>query len=309
MANRRRTGFFDRTNRPEDSAARLQDVEALISPRRSVLQDLPIERIRPNPYQARTQFDDLDELANTIRMHGFITRLRVRPDPTHSGYFQLVFGERRLRAAAMVGLEAIPCEVAEHTDAELIEIGLAENIQRKSLSPLEEAQAFVQLMQQQDYTIRSLAERIGKNKSYVEDRIKLLSVPEDVLAMVRLKPDTLRSAREIAKLPESYQRAPLIDAVLDGTMSTTDIRREIRAALLSQERTSDLLGDLSWAHTDQVGNMRKVVLHDVMVVEVIVRRWGDLLSENGESAPLVAKGVEQIEGLLGQLRERLIRHG
>jgi ParB family chromosome partitioning protein len=138
-----------------------QHIEALVTPQRRQALDVPIDRIRPNPFQARKSFEGVDELADTIRAQGFTTRLLVRPDPADPGMFQLVFGERRLQAARQAGLTVVPCDVRNHTDAELIEIGLAENIQRRDLYPLEEAEAFQAMIDQRGYSERSLAERIG----------------------------------------------------------------------------------------------------------------------------------------------------
>ena len=204
------------------------DFEALFARRgpggTTAVQDIAVERIRPNPFQARTSFDGIEELADAIRAHGFVTRLRVRPDPTQDGIFQLVFGERRLLAARQLGLTTVPCEIAPHSDAEMIEIGLAENIQRRDLDPLEEARAFTTLIDQRGYTHERLAERIGKDRSYVESRLVLLRAPEDVQQMVVQRPDSLRAAREIAKVPDPAARRPLIDGVISGGLSTGAVR-------------------------------------------------------------------------------------
>ena len=116
-------------------------------------------------------------------------------DPARPGFFQLVYGERWLRAAILAGLATVPCEIAEHTDAEMFEIGLAENIQRRDLLPLEEGAAFRLALDQRGYSIRSLAERIGKDKSYIQDRLAALGAPADVQQMVEARPDTLRAAK------------------------------------------------------------------------------------------------------------------
>ena len=109
----------------------------------------------------------------------------------------VVYGERRLRAAALAGIETVPCDIAEHTDDDLIEIGLAENIQRRDLNPIEEANAFQHFIDQRGYSIRRLAERIGKDKSYLEGRLALLRAPDDVQTLVAQRPDTLDAARQL----------------------------------------------------------------------------------------------------------------
>lgn len=235
----RRKKFFQQSSRPEDEAARQRDVEALLAPRRVVSQDVPVERIRPNPYQARKNFDNIEDMANAIRQLGFTTRLRVRPDPSEPGMFQLVFGERRLLAAKQAELAEVPCDIAEHTDEELIEIGLAENIQRRDLDPLEEAQAFRTLIDHQGYSIRKLAERIGKDKGYVEGRLALLRAPDDVKQMVEQRPDTIRAAWEIAKLDTEEQRQPIIEKVVSGDLTKDDVRKIVRNVRDSESQKAE----------------------------------------------------------------------
>lgn len=196
--------------------------------------DIPTELIDPSPFQARQEFPDLEELADSMRTHGFTSRIRVRPHPTEAERYQLVYGERRLRAARLAGLSIIPCDVAQHSDADLREIGLAENIIRKDLTPLEEAQALRQALDARDednrpiYSIRSLAARLGKDKGYIQNRLKLLEAPADVQEMVAARPDTMRVAREISKLPTAEARAPLIDGVLDGSVNAQQVAKIVR---------------------------------------------------------------------------------
>jgi ParB family chromosome partitioning protein len=202
-------------------------IQPLIQPKHTIQRDIPVERIRPNPFQARRTFTNLDELARSIQIHGFVSRLRVRPDPVDPGYFQLVYGERRWRAAQQAGMTTIPCEIAEHKDEELIEIGLLENIQREDLDPLEEAQAFRTFIDQRGYTIRSLAERLGKSKGYVDNRLALLRAPQDVQQMVAMRPDTVASARLIAQLPSEDERRPLIRGLVEGQIAAADVRGHV----------------------------------------------------------------------------------
>lgn len=292
MPPRRRSGFFSEQSRPEDDTARQQEVEALIAPRRTVVQDLAISRIRPNPFQARTTFDQLEELADAIRAQGFTSRLRVRPDPSADGYFQLLYGERRLRAAALAGLEAVPVEVAEHSDDELIEIGLAENIQRRDLDPLEEAHAFELFIRERGYSIRRLAERIGKDKSYIEDRLKLLSAPADVQAMITQRPASLRAAREIAKLTDAAERAPLILGVVEGTLSTETVRTAVRGQGLS-------------APSRSLRDTQRLVSRDVQTIIAIVQRWENLLGDQADARTTVAPALNEAIAALEQIAERL----
>lgn len=227
MPSRRKGLYADAPSADQELAVE-QNIQALLAPQRPRLTDLPIERIGPNPFQARHTFDGLEELAASIRVQGFITRLRVRRDPRVPDAFQLVYGERRLRAAQLAGLTTVPCEIVEAGDDALLEIGLAENIQRRDLDPIEEAGAFRTFIDQRGYTQARLAERIGKPRGYVQERLALLDAPEDVRSMIRLRPNSIRAAREIAKLPTAAARMPLIEGVLSGALSKDDVSALVR---------------------------------------------------------------------------------
>jgi ParB family chromosome partitioning protein len=284
----KRKGFFDHISRPEDDLARRRDIEALLVPRRLVVQDISVERIHPNPFQARQVFDGLDELAESIRVQGFVSRLRIRPDPDHTGFFQLVYGERRLRAARLAGLTEIPCEITEHTDDELIEIGLAENIQRRDLAPLEEAQAFQQLIERRGYTVRSLAQRIGKDKGYIDSRLALLRVPADVQRLITQRPDTIRAAREIARLEDVADRKLLIDGLIQGQITTADVRQQVSRTLRPPESTT----------------IEQQLDHDLQTINAIFSRWIGEASNPDHHAPLI-RYVEQLLANVETLTESL----
>lgn len=204
--------------------------------------ELAPEVIDPSPFQARQHFSDeeLQELKESIRLQGMLSRIRVRPHPKKEGRYQLVYGERRLRAAKLLNWSTVPCESAEYTDEELIEMGLAENLQRENLEPLEEARLFRDLLDRPDklYSIRTLAESIGKHKNYVEERLALLRLPQDVLQILEEQPKvSLRALIELAKLPTEQARQPLVEQLRLGVMSTDDVRtivQEVLARLRSQ---------------------------------------------------------------------------
>jgi ParB family chromosome partitioning protein len=206
--------------------------------------DLPPEVIEPSPFQARRRFghEELQELADSIRHQGMLSRIRVRPHPEKEGIYQLVYGERRLRAAQLLAWPTVPCEVAPYTDDELIEMGLAENLQREDLDPLDEAKLFRYLLDQPDkpYSIRTLAERIGKHKNYIEERLALLRLPLDVQHILAEQPKvSLRALIEISKLPTAQAREPLVRQLRLGLMSTEDIRTIVQEVLtqLKQSRS------------------------------------------------------------------------
>jgi ParB/RepB/Spo0J family partition protein len=170
-----------------------------------------------------------------MQTHGLLTRIRVRQVEGSDERFELVFGERRWRAARLAGFTHYPVEIASYTDDELAEIGLIENIQRKDLSPLEEAEKYRQLLALTDaqgqpkYSIRKLAERIGKDKGYIEDRLAVLRAPDDVQQLVKAQPEVpLRVARELTKVERPEDRAVLIEQVRAGNLRRDDVRAVVK---------------------------------------------------------------------------------
>lgn len=304
---RRRGNFFTAEARPEDDLARERDLAALVQARRTVVQDIGLSLIQPNPFQARQTFTDLEGLAESIRAHGFTTRLRVRPHPSQPNTFELVYGERRLRAAGLAGLGSVPCEIADHSDDDLIEIGLAENIQRRDLDPLEEARAFATLIGQRGYSVRRLAERIGKDKSYVEDRLALLRMPEDVRDMVAQRPGSLRSAREIAKLGTPDVRQPLIGGVLGGDLSTAEVRDAVRD-LTSPPAVDGAPAEPARlrAAPDPLIAMRRGVDRDLQAISATLGRWEQLIGQGHAERAAVHAAMGSLTAEMERVAQQLL---
>jgi len=150
--------------------------------RPSGTQMLPIEAIRPSPYQPRRRFAEaeLDGLAQSIREKGIVQPLLVRPIADGAADFELVAGERRWRAAQRVGLHEVPVITRQLGDAEALEIALVENLQREDLSPLEEAEAYSRLTREFGHGQAGIAEAVGKSRSHVANTLRLLSLPTPV---------------------------------------------------------------------------------------------------------------------------------
>jgi ParB family chromosome partitioning protein len=248
-----------------------------------LLRDVRIEQIEPNPFQARQVFPDIDELAQAIRNQGFTSRLRVRPHPESEGKYQLVYGERRLRAAGAAGLGEVPCEIVRHSDAEMAEIGLAENIQRRDLTPLEEAQALKALLDQRGYSQRELAERLGKSHGYVQHRLDLLRAPEEVQQLVAERPDSLRAARNIARLPDPEQRQALIAAVSDGTLTSHEVAERVRvlaegSATNGPQPSPPTAPPVQARATGQTSALALILEREIMREDVKFSRWRQALN-------------------------------
>lgn len=252
----------------------------------SIPRDIRVDRIRPNPFQARRTFDGLDELVTAIKTQGFISRLRVRPDPNDPQFYQLAYGERRWRAAQEAGLVVIPCDVAAYADDQMLEFGLVENIQRQDLNPVEEGTYFRELIGQGRYSIRSLAERIGKDKGYVEGRLALIKAPEDVQQLVVQRPDSIDAARQIAKLDSVDERAALISGVLEGQVTSREVREVVRTR--SVVPTTDLESQR--------------IERELAQIERTLDRWSRLLSsEEAQQAHVslaIGRLISRLETLL-----------
>ena len=194
---------------------------------RSVRQ-LAVDRIAPNPRQPRVSPNaaSLDELVSSIREHGVLQPILVRP--LERGRYEIVAGERRWRAVIAVGLALIPAIVEEMSDEEAIEVAIIENLQREDLSPLDEAAIFARMTSELGYSIRKLAEKIGKDKGYVENRLRLTSAPQDVRDLVASRSDTISHAYELMKVEDPTRRAELCGQVARGELSLARLKAAIR---------------------------------------------------------------------------------
>ncbi len=147
---------------------------------------VPIDLLEPNPFQPRRQFDEetLDELADSVRQRGILQPIVVRRHPGQPNAYQIVAGERRWRAAQRAGLHEVPVTVRELDDREVMEIALIENVQRRNLSPLEEAAGYQRLVDDFSYTQEQLAGGVGKSRAHVANTLRLLQLPDEVRTLL-----------------------------------------------------------------------------------------------------------------------------
>jgi len=188
---------------------------------------IPVENIESNPHQPRMIFDPdaLRELAASIREHGVLQPILVRP--LGANRYQLVAGERRWRASREAGLETIPALVEELDDDTALEIAIIENLQREDLSPLEEATMYDRMIHDHGYSIRKLADKLGKDKGYVENRLRLADAPEEIRDLVSVRKDTLSHAYELLKVTDEKKRRRLAAKVASGELSLVKLRERI----------------------------------------------------------------------------------
>jgi ParB family chromosome partitioning protein len=188
---------------------------------------LAIDRIESNPNQPRTFFDAeaLAELAGSIKEHGVLQPILVRP--LGENRYQLIAGERRWRATREAGLTTIPALVEDIDDDTALEISIIENLQREDLSPLEEATMFDRMVHEHGYSIRKLAEKLGKDKGYLENRLRLANAPEEIRELVSLRKDTVSHAYELLKVEDPKKRKRLAAQVASGELSLVKLREKI----------------------------------------------------------------------------------
>ena len=197
-------------------------------PTRSVgVRIVHIERIEPNPEQPRMVFeqDALDELAASIREHGVLQPILVRPLGPNT--YQIVAGERRWRASKQAGLATIPALIEDIDDDTALEIAIIENLQREDLTPLDEAAMFDRMIHQHGYSIRKLADKLGKDKGYLENRLRLADAPPEIRELVSLRKDSLSHAYELMKVEDPKKRRRLAEQVARGELTLIKLRDKI----------------------------------------------------------------------------------
>lgn len=166
-------------------SALLEDPNLEFTQQKGGLTNVPLHKVEPNPLQPRREFDPeaLQALADSISAHGMIQPLTVRE--LAGGYYQIIAGERRWRAARQAGLQEVPVLIVEADDRKVMELALVENLQREDLNPMEEAQGFQSLMQDYGLTQAETAERVGKSRPAVANALRLLSLSEDLAELVQ----------------------------------------------------------------------------------------------------------------------------
>ncbi|MEO6578290.1 MAG: ParB/RepB/Spo0J family partition protein [Candidatus Limnocylindria bacterium] len=187
------------------------------------IREVPVGKILPNPAQPRLSYDEdsLTELADSIREHGVLQPILVRPS---GAQFELIAGERRWRASRMAGRDVIPAIVVEFDESTALEVSIIENLQREDVSPLEEATMFRRMTDVFGYSVRQLAQKVGKDKGYIENRLRLSDAPADVRELVSLRKDTISHAYELMKIGDERQRRRLSKRVAAGELSLAKLR-------------------------------------------------------------------------------------
>lgn len=194
------------------------------------LAEIPVGLIHANPRQPRKRFEHeaTAGLADSIRAQGIIQPLLVRP--RQAGGYELIAGERRWRAAREAGLEKLPAVVREAADRDALLLGLVENVAREELSPVEEARAYAVLMDEFALSLGEVAERVGRSKPAISNRLRLLELSDDILAMLERRELTEGHARAVLAVPDADERRRLARRIVRQGLSVRAAEREARWA-------------------------------------------------------------------------------
>lgn len=227
---------------------------------------LPISQVEPGLNQPRKRFDQdaLADLTESIRIHGIIQPLTVRR--LASGYYQIIAGERRWRAAKAAGLLEVPAVIIEADDRKVMELGLIENLQREDLNPAEEARGYQALMEEYGLTQEQVAQRMGKSRPAITNTLRLLSLPENLMKLVEEGQLSAGHARAILGAPSAELQQEVATRVIAGQLS---VRQTEALVKLLQKKTKDkpkpmgddlslYLGELEKDLTGKLGRKVKI---------------------------------------------------
>ena len=238
---------------------------------------IEVEKIKPNPYQPRRDFDEiaLQELAGSIREFGIlhplvVTKIEIPGEHGTDVEYQLISGERRWRAAKLAGLERVPALVRiAPTDRDRLELAIIENIQRENLNPIETARAYAKLQDQFGLTQREVAVRVGKSREVVANSIRLLNLPTPIQDAVSGNKINESQARMLLMLPDIREQQVMFDELMRDNLSV----RELRNRIASRRSVSLVMSDVKTA--DPETSSMEEQLREVLGTKVKLQKEGD----------------------------------
>ena len=184
--------------------------------------EVSLDELRPNPYQPRKVFDQeaLEELSSSIREHGVFQPIIIKK--SIKGY-EIIAGERRVRASKLAGKETIPAIIRDFTDEQMMEISLLENLQRENLNPIEEAQAYRSMLDKLGITQEELSNKVGKSRSHITNIIGILRLPEEVQKMIAQEKLTMSHAKLLSKLENEEDIIEMADRIVNQKLTVHDV--------------------------------------------------------------------------------------
>lgn len=201
-----------------------------------------LDQIKQSPFQPRQEFDNdkIHELANSIREKGVILPIVVRPRV--GNFYELIAGERRFRAARLLGMEEIPAIVRHASDAELLEMSIIENVQREGLNPLEEARAYRRLAQEFGHSQDTIADKVGKDKSSISNLLRILNLPEEIQVMLQKDVISFGHAKALLAFPDPKTQMEYCKAIVEKGWSVRQVENASKPKKRSAKRHS-MTGD------------------------------------------------------------------
>lgn len=235
---------------------------------RDEIKSLPIDRIEPNPFQPRLKFDEeaLQELANSIAEHGLLHPIIVREVENQ---FQLIAGERRLRACKLLGWRTIPAVIKQMDDRTAAEMALIENLQRRDLHFLEEAEGYERLIAEFKLTQEELAKRLGKSQSSIANRLRLLKLGKEIRAIISREMVTERHARALLRLNSEEEQMKVLQMIIEQGLSVRQTEQAIER-LINQNQT-----------TTQPKQNKKIILKDIRLFTNSMKQLTETLVNSG----------------------------
>ena len=205
--------------------------------------EVPVDQVRPNPYQPRKTFDEqrLKELAQSIQQHGVFTPILVKKSV---GGYELIAGERRLRASKMAGLENIPAIEMEFDDQQMMEIALLENIQREDLNVIEEAKAYEKMIGKLGYTQEELARRIGKSREHVANTLRLLRLPQKIQEYVIAHQLSMGHVRALLSLRDEDMMEEIAEKAIREQLSVRAVEKLVKTILNPEPKAKEKKRDI-----------------------------------------------------------------
>lgn len=236
------------------------------NPAQETITKLPLQKVEPNPNQPRRSFDEeeLQALSDSIAEHGILQPLAVRA--LDGGFYQIIAGERRWRAARMAGLDEVPVVVLEADDRTVMELALIENLQRQDLNPMEEAEGYRVLMEDYGLTQEQAAARVGKSRPAVTNALRLLALPDEVRGMVENGTLSAGHARAVLSLPTERLQKAAAQKIIALRLSVRQAEAMCKRMAAGEktekpksELTVDYVGECEKALTKQLGRRVKII--------------------------------------------------
>lgn len=258
-------GFYDDiSNEKITNDASIKENKS-VQVKTNTVTEMDINKIFPNPNQPRKRFDEeaLQELSNSIKIHGIIQPIVVNKDDDDK--YMIIAGERRWRASRLAGLTSVPVVIKNYTEKQVKEVSLIENLQREDLNPIEAARAIKQLMEEYNFTQEAVAERIGKSRSNITNTLRLLALYPEVIKMVEEGKLSSGHARALVVVEDTNQQIKLARNACDGKMSVRDLEKAVKNTL-NPEKKVVKVAEQSLELKELISDMQRVFATKVSAI-------------------------------------------